>query len=203
MQPSLDLDDSPEVHHVHGAEVRLWRAFSSPTEATEILDALRAQPGWRQDRITLYGRSHPIPRMHRWFATHQQSYRWSGIDMLPEAFPSCLDRVREQLRTTTGTSFNTALANLYRDGADGMGWHADDERTLGKHPAIASYTVGETRRFLMRRKDDHSARLEFALDHGSLLLMSGATQELWEHSVPKTKKPRGPRINLTFRRMQP
>jgi alkylated DNA repair dioxygenase AlkB len=78
-------------------------------------------------------------------------------------------------------------------------WHADDEPEFGPMPVIASWSLGATRRFDLRRVDDHSIKVELELHHGDLVIMSGTTQELWRHRVPKTKKPVGERINLTFR----
>ncbi len=95
--------------------------------------------------------------------------------------------------------FNAVLLNLYRDGRDGMGWHADDEPELGADPAIASVSLGAVRRFCLRHRRRKGLRADISLSHGSLLLMSGATQQHWVHAVPKTAVPTGERINLTFR----
>ena len=91
------------------------------------------------------------------------------------------------------------LLNLYRDGRDGMGWHADDEPELGRDPVIASVSLGATRRFCLRHRRRRNLRLDLPLPHGSLLCMSGATQHHWVHALPKTAPPVGERINLTFR----
>jgi alkylated DNA repair dioxygenase AlkB len=119
--------------------------------------------------------------------------------MHPEPFPEFLDPLRRRISQDGGVQFNTALANFYRDGRDGVSWHSDDEPELGRDPVIASLSLGATRRFLLRKKVDHSQCLEFELDHGSLLWMSGDTQEVWEHSVPKSGRQVAARINLTFR----
>jgi alkylated DNA repair dioxygenase AlkB len=95
------------------------------------------------------------------------------------------------------------LCNLYRDGTDGVDWHADDEPEFGPMPVIASLSLGATRRFDLRRVDDHSIKVELDLHHGDLVIMSGTTQTLWRHRVPKTKKLVGERINLTFRNVIP
>ena len=80
-------------------------------------------------------------------------------------------------------------------------WHADDERELGDEPIIGSLSLGATRRFDLRRVDDHSQRESIDLHHGDLVVMRGTTQALWRHRVPRTKRPVGERINLTFRRV--
>ena len=97
------------------------------------------------------------------------------------------------------SDFNSVLCNLYRNGQDSMGFHADNERELGQNPLIASLNLGETRRFLFRRKDDKTVKYELLLTSGSLLIMGGETQHYWHHAVPKEPKRSKPRINLTFR----
>ena len=99
-----------------------------------------------------------------------------------------------------GVEFNSALLNLYRNGQDSMGYHSDDEKELGKNPVIASVSLGATRKFLLRHKHDvNFAKHDLQLSQGSLLVMKGATQHFYKHSVPKTKMPVGERINITFR----
>jgi alkylated DNA repair dioxygenase AlkB len=99
--------------------------------------------------------------------------------------------------------FNSVLANLYRDGRDSMGWHSDDEPELGAQPVIASLSLGSTRRFVLKHRRDPSRKFALELPHGSLLLMRGATQANYRHALPRTARPVGPRINLTFRRISP
>jgi alkylated DNA repair dioxygenase AlkB len=107
----------------------------------------------------------------------------------------------QQIQTVCDYDFNCVLLNLYRDGADSNGWHADNEKELGKHPQIASYSFGAARFFHFKHRSIKEQRYKVELHHGSLLLMEGAMQEHWLHQIPKTKKPLEPRINLTFRRI--
>jgi alkylated DNA repair dioxygenase AlkB len=102
-----------------------------------------------------------------------------------------------------GQRFNSVLLNLYRDGRDGMGWHSDDEPELGPDPVIASVSLGATRRFRMRHRKQRGETMGIDLEHGSVLLMRGPTQHRWLHAVPKTTRPVGERINLTFRLVSP
>ena len=84
---------------------------------------------------------------------------------------------------------NSVLVNYYRDGKDSMGWHSDDEKELGINPIIASISLGSSRKFKMKHntnKNDDS-KIDVTLDHGSLLVMKGATQHFWKHCIPKTK----------------
>lgn len=186
-----------------GAVVQLIPEYLSLSDANRLLSLLDALPGWRQDHIRVYGKPHPLPRLHRWFADSRQTYRWSGIDMAPEPFPEALQVILRRLKDDSGVDFNTALGNLYRDGGDTVSWHSDDESDLGPDPVIASLSLGATRRFVLRRKSDHAVTIPFELTHGSLLWMSGATQRFWEHSVPRTARNVGRRINLTFRAIRP
>jgi alkylated DNA repair dioxygenase AlkB len=95
------------------------------------------------------------------------------------------------------------LANRYRDGRDAMGWHSDDEPELGPAPVIASVSLGASRRFVLKHRDDPAQKLALELDHGSLLVMAGATQRHYKHALPRTARPVGERINLTFRHILP
>ena len=98
--------------------------------------------------------------------------------------------------------FNSVLLNYYRDQNDSMGLHSDDERELGPEPVIASLSLGETRTFLLKHKTCEALKTyRLALPSGSLLVMRGTTQSHWRHGIAKCKAKRGPRINLTFRKV--
>ena len=181
------------------SEVQFTQRFIDSKEADYLFGSLRELNGWRQDFIRIFGKAQPLPRLHRWFAGSEQPYRWSGIEMNPEPFPDYLREILARLWDRTGIQFNTALGNLYRDSKDSVAWHSDDEPDLGPNPIIASLSLGATRRFLLRRKDNHKEVKVYELTHGSLLLMTGSTQAYWEHTIPKTRHRVGPRINLTFR----
>lgn len=179
-------------------DIQFVPQFLTIEQADRLLEMLKEMPGWQQDNIQIYGRSIPLPRLHRWFAEFNETYHWSGLEMRPEPFPEALRGLLQRLEAENGTKFNTSLGNLYRGGKDSVSWHSDDEPELGVNPVIASLSLGATRRFLMRRKD-RSETMTFDLTHGSLLWMAGSTQTHWEHSLPKTTKDVDPRINLTFR----
>ena len=199
MQSSLFAAASERVAEAAGGTIRLVPGYLSILEADALFEKLRDLPGWRQDQIRVYGKTHPLPRLHRWFADSNEPYRWSGIVMEPEPFPEFLAGLRQRIDSDSGVHFNTALGNFYRDGRDGVSWHADDEPELGPKPVIASLSLGATRRFLLRKKADRAQCLAFSLTHGSLLWMLGDTQQVWQHSIPKASRTVGPRINLTFR----
>jgi alkylated DNA repair dioxygenase AlkB len=129
------------------------------------------------------------------------SYRYSGTEFEPRAWPGILLTIRARLADELGLDFNSVLANRYRDGRDAMGWHSDDERELGSAPTIASLSLGATRRFVLKHRLHPERKLALDLPRGSLLVMSGATQRHYRHALPRTARPVGERINLTFRRI--
>jgi alkylated DNA repair dioxygenase AlkB len=173
--------------------------FVSEGERSTLFRSIREGIPWQQDHLKMFGKTHPVPRLHQWFADDGLVYRWSGLRMVPVPWPSALLALRQRLHQHTGLHFDTCLANLYRDGKDTVGWHADDEPELGPDPVIASVSLGATRDFVLRSKAT-GERVVFPLTAGSLLVMGGATQRLYEHSLPRRKRVHDPRINLTFRR---
>lgn len=163
-----------------------------------VLDELTEQTSWAQESITLFGRQVPQPRLTAWFGLGMDVRTRYRTTAPAEPWPPPLEAMRRDLEAHTGVPFNSALANLYRDGGDAVAWHADDEPALGPAPVIASVSLGAPRRFRLRRRDG-SLATEVTLGRGDLLVMGGDTQRLWVHCVPRTKAVTGPRVNLTFR----
>jgi len=182
----LDTDCSVDLH-------REWVA-----ERDELLDDLLARTQWEQETITIFGRQVLQPRLTAWFGIAMDATTRYRTTRPPVPWPPLLGAVRERVAAHAGVDFNSALANLYRDGRDSVAWHADDEPALGAEPVIASVSLGATRRFAMCRRDK-THRFAVDLNHGDLLVMSGTVQHQWLHAIPKTIKPIGTRINLTFR----
>lgn len=170
------------------------------TASTEALHALLAEVPWESRSITLFGRQVPQPRLACWFG--DESYSYSGITLDPRPWSPRLADLKSAVEDVTGQVFNSVLVNLYRDGNDSMGWHADDEPELGPEPVIASVSLGRTRRFRLRHRETREI-VEIDLESGSLLVMSGLSQARWMHEVPKSRRIVEPRINLTFRRVFP
>ena len=166
------------------------------TEAREHLTALIDETPWESRNIVLFGREVPQPRLACWYG--DRGYTYSGLTLEPREFTPRLRALAEVAAGFADCSFNTVLANLYRDGRDSMGWHADDERELGAEPVIASLSFGAVRRFRFRHRESREA-VEVALEPGSVLVMRGLTQHCWMHDLPKTTKVTEPRVNLTFR----
>jgi alkylated DNA repair dioxygenase AlkB len=184
------------------AEIAFDAHWLPEPDASRLLGGLRECVPWEVHRIRLFGREHASPRLSCWIGDPGTGYRYSGSYFEPHPWPPELAVLRERLRTELGISFNSVLANLYRGGHDCMGWHSDDEAELGPAPMIASVSLGATRRFVLKHRAEPQRKLEIALPHGSLLVMSGATQRNYRHALPRTAKPVGERVNLTFRRIE-
>ncbi|MEJ2162090.1 MAG: alpha-ketoglutarate-dependent dioxygenase AlkB [Robiginitalea sp.] len=170
--------------------------------ADMLLNRLIEEVPWQQDNIRIFGKTYQQPRLTALYAENERSYTYSGITMNPLPFPSILQPVKEAVEKRADHKFTTCLLNLYRDGNDSNGWHADNEKELGSNPVIASLSLGATRAFHLKHLEDKSLRYRLFLEHGSLLIMGGAMQHHWLHQIPKTRKPVGRRINLTFRSIQ-
>ncbi len=184
---------------VHG-DVALEAEWLDPAAADRLLDELRDTLPWENHRVRLFGREHASPRLSCWLGDPGAVYRYSGNVFEPRAWTPALLQLRERLQAELGVEFNSVLANRYRNGRDCMGWHSDDERELGDAPMIASVSLGATRRFVVAHRQGQE-RLAFDLPHRSLLVMAGATQRCYRHALPRTARPVGERINLTFRRI--
>jgi alkylated DNA repair dioxygenase AlkB len=181
------------------ADVILFPAFFAVAEADGLFAALTDGIAWKQDTIKLYGRVMDQPRLTAWYGDAGRSYTYSGITMSPQPWTPELLQIRQQVETVAGVVFNSVLLNQYRDERDSVSWHSDDEPELGVNPVIASVSFGAARRFQFKHKADPEKRVAVDLTHGSLLLMRGPTQHFWKHQIPKSSRPHGPRINLTFR----
>lgn len=178
-----------------------YEHFLSAAEADQLFSQLYHEIPWRQDTIQLFGRPHKIPRQQHFQGEPGLLYQYSGLVMHAQPLHPAVGRLKQAIERRCDARFNCVLLNLYRDGGDSMGWHSDDEAELGQNPVIASVTLGTPRRFLLRQREDNSLRREILLGHGSLLLMAGDLQHQWQHSVPKSRKVKSARINLTFRRI--
>jgi len=153
---------------------------------------------WQHDTAVMFGKPIVTARKVAWYGDMNFSYTYSGATRHALPWTKELQALKKLTEELTDTSYNSCLLNLYHNGDEGMSWHSDDENSLGKNSTIASLTFGAERRFCLRhRKTKYDA--EVMLEHGSLLVMKGTTQTYWLHSLPKTKKIRTPRINLTFR----
>ncbi len=184
------------------ADLGFAAAWMEASSAHALQQTLRAQLPWSVHRIRLFGREVDSPRLSAWIGDPDATYRYSGTRFDPHPWPQVLEPLRERLSGMLGVPFNSVLANLYRDGRDAMGWHSDDEPELGPEPVIASLSLGAMRRFVLKHRNNPAHRLALDLPAGSLLVMRGATQRFYRHALPRTARPVGERINLTFRWIQ-
>jgi alkylated DNA repair dioxygenase AlkB len=180
------------------ADLSFWRQMDLGRPCDSLLQELIESTDWRQEEITVYGKSYLQPRLSAWHG--DLSYSYSGIRLEPLPWTPILLDLKARVEALTGNEFNSVLLNYYRDQNDSMGMHSDDERELGPQPAIASLSLGDERRFLLKHKNRKDLKtVKLALHSGSLLLMRGDTQQYWRHGINKETRPCGPRINLTFR----
>ena len=189
-ETNLQLPDS---------DIRYFSNFLNSEKADSYLESFRKNVRWQQDDISIFGKTYAQPRLTALFGNNGKPYSYSNITMQPYEFTSDLLEIKKRIETKTKAIFTTCLLNLYRDGNDSNGWHADNEKELGVNPVIASITLGQERFFHLKHRTQKEQKHKLLLEHGSLLLMQGETQHQWLHQIAKTKKPIGERINLTFR----
>lgn len=190
---SLDIPD---------AEVSYSPSVDFGANPDLILKQLIEQIPWRSEVISLLGKQHQQPRLTAWFGDAEARYTYSGLSLDPLPWTDLLSGLRSRVEAMSGTPFNSVLLNYYRDHRDSMGMHSDDEAELGRNPTIASVSFGAQRVFVLKHKFRKELKpIHVPLDHGSLLLMKGATQHYWKHGINKLSQPCGPRVNLTFRRI--
>jgi alkylated DNA repair dioxygenase AlkB len=193
----------PERIELRDADVRVWRSAWDATHANRVFDEFIATVAWAQEEIVIFGSRHRVPRLVSWHGDPGTTYEYSGTMHEPQPWTPTLIAIRQRVEGLTGCAFNSVLLNRYRDGRDGMGWHADDERELGIHPVITSVSFGATRRFQLRHRRDGLEKATLELGNGDVLLMGGEMQRNFVHAVPKTTRSVGERINLTFRLVRP
>ncbi len=178
--------------------VYLFEDAVGARDGTLLLERLLAEMDWRQEWLQVMGKRVAVPRLTAWYG--DKGYRYSGIDHRPRRWCEPLPVLKDIAEACAGQVFNGVLLNFYRDGRDSVSWHSDNEAELGRHPVIASVSLGATRRFVLKHRGD-GARVVLDLGHGGCLVMAGATQEHWVHSIAKSRRAVGARVNLTFRKI--
>ncbi len=196
----LASDDGEQLLPAEGSAVLYRNALSAPA-ADEAMEMLMATVPWQQHHVRVFGRAVAQPRLVAWFGDAGRSYSYSGLTLEPMQWTDTLSALRSRCEGLARSSFNSGLANLYREGKDSVSWHADDEPELGADPVIASVSLGAERRFDLRNK--HSGEtIKTMLPAGSIVVMSHGCQQHWLHQVPKMLRVAEPRINVTFRTIQ-
>lgn len=181
------------------ASIEYYPNFFDSSQSEQLFTKLLEEIPWQLDNITIFGKTHPQPRLTALFGNEGKPYSYSNIIMQPHPWNPILMFIKSEIETICNENFTTVLLNLYRDGKDSNGWHADNEKELGRNPVIASVSFGAERSFHLKHNSIVDAKQKITLENGSLLLMKGETQHFWKHQIPKTAKPIGSRINLTFR----
>lgn len=181
-----------ELYHLPG--------FYPAPQADRYFQTLYQTLAWQQERLFIYGRWLNVPRLMAWYGDDGANYRYSGVEHSPMPWTALLSELRAEMEAVCGQDFNSVMANLYRDGRDSMGCHADDEKELGQNPVIASLSFGDSR-LLRFKHNQRGEKLDVELGHGDLLIMAGSLQHHWKHELPKTRQAKTARINLTFRRI--
>ena len=191
--------NDPIVIEKRDADILYYPGFISAEDGREHFSWLLENTPWQQDDIKVFGKIYQQPRLTAFYADNGKSYSYSNIQMDPLEFNPVLNSIKLSVEDICGMRFSSCLLNLYRNGQDSNGWHADDEKELGINPVIASVSLGAERVFHLKHRKNKAWKHKLILEHGSLLLMKGSTQHNWLHQIPKTKKEVGKRINLTFR----
>lgn len=190
----------PQTIERPGLQVRYWSRWLA--EPALWQQRLEQEVPWRQEQITLWGRSHPLPRLTCWMADPGCSYTYSGVRNVVVPWTAGVQELRQRVESQLGWQFNSLLLNFYRNGRDKLDWHADDERELDPAAPIASLSLGAARSFRLRpcsAARTPADTLSLELGHGDLLVMDPPTQQHWHHQVPQRLRLEVPRLNLTFR----
>ena len=198
----MTVEKSPGVVNLLSRDGRAdyYGQVLEAAEAAKYLGRLLEEIEWRNDEAVIFGRHIVTRRKVAWYGDSTYTYTYSNITRQALPWTADLLALKGLAERLTGARYNSCLLNLYHDGDEGMAWHSDDEKELEPDGAIASLSFGAERRFLLRHRESKET-VEVLLAAGSLLVMRGTTQTHWLHSLPKMKKVRSPRVNLTFRSM--
>jgi alkylated DNA repair dioxygenase AlkB len=184
---------TPLAEHIY-----YWESIYSEAESVDYFNRLASFTSLKQGLIHMFGKQLKTPRFESFHCIHPIPYRYSGQELTASPFIEPLFEIMNRVEELTGQTYNSVLINLYRNGMDSNGWHADNEKELGKNPVIASVSFGAERTFKLKSIAGDKAH-SIKLGNGSLLLMGGNTQHEYKHCIPKEPKVLEPRINLTFR----
>ena len=187
------------IFDLQDADLEYYPNFFDINKSNELFQKLKTEVPWQQDDIKVYGKIYAQPRLTALYGNEGKPYGYSNIIMQPHKWSPLIMYIKNEIENVCPENFTTVLLNNYRDGRDSNGWHADNEKELGRNPIIASVSFGSERVFQMKHNTIKELKQNIILEHGSLLIMKGTTQHFWKHQIPKTAKPISERINLTFR----
>ncbi|KAK9728186.1 hypothetical protein K7432_001241 [Basidiobolus ranarum] len=195
----------PIIRELHGGTGTLayYPRYFTQAQADKYLKYLEENLSWKRYPITMFGKVIQQPRTIAYIG--DKEYTYSGLTLGPTEWDPIVREISYQLEDTLRLPrdyFNFVLCNRYEHGEEYMGYHSDNEKPLGERPIIASTTFGQARPFFFKHKTDKNKKVEYNLEHGSTLIMSGLTQKYWKHALPKRPKANfKSRINLTFRKV--
>ncbi|HEY9364833.1 MAG TPA: alpha-ketoglutarate-dependent dioxygenase AlkB [Chitinophagaceae bacterium] len=184
----------------NGGIVNYYGKVLTPQQANHYFKILLETIAWKNDEAIIFGKHIITKRKVAWYGDDDYAYTYSNTTRQALQWTKELLELKNIAEEKTGTIYNSCLLNLYHSGDEGMAWHSDDEKSLGKNSPIASFSLGAERQFAFRHKQTKQ-RISLVLENGSLMVMKDATQTNWLHRLPPTKKIKLPRINLTFRIM--
>lgn len=190
--------DSPLNILPYDGEVLYYGHLLTEAQAMHYYNVLLDEIHWQHDEAVIYGKRIVTKRKVAWYGDERYDYTYSRTTKTALPWTTALIELKEMVEKTCNCKFNSCLLNLYHDGDEGMAWHSDDEKALGKNTVIGSLSLGAVRKFSFKHKQTGEKK-EIILDNGSLLSMQGTTQTHWLHRLPKSTKIKHPRINLTFR----
>jgi alkylated DNA repair dioxygenase AlkB len=198
----MDLFSNGEIVNLlpYDGTVNYFGKVIAQKEAHHYLDRLLKTIEWKNDEAVIFGKHIITNRKAAWYGDKPYLYTYSNTTKQALAWTKELLELKTITEKMTGAIYNSCLLNLYHTGDEGMAWHSDDEKSLGKNATIASFSFGAERNFLFKHKNSKQ-RLSILLENGSLLVMKDATQTHWWHRLPKSAKVKYPRVNLTFRTM--
>lgn len=196
----MTLFDEPINKNVlpYDGDVQYLGKIFSQAEADTYYRRLMSTIAWKNDEVIIFGKHIVTDRKVAWYGDKAHQYKYSGITREGLLFTDDLLHIKTIVENISKETFNSCLLNLYENGGQAMGWHSDDEKSLGEKNVIASVTFGAERSFSFKHKQTKE-KAALYLENGSLLIMKGETQKHWLHSLPKSTKITTPRINLTFR----
>eukprot|EP01125_Pyxidicula_operculata_P021886 TRINITY_DN8728_c0_g1_i1.p1 TRINITY_DN8728_c0_g1~~TRINITY_DN8728_c0_g1_i1.p1 ORF type:complete len:265 (+),score=36.75 TRINITY_DN8728_c0_g1_i1:139-933(+) len=194
----LDSSNKQNIVDDRGAVVDVYKYFLSKGEAKELFENLMKGLDWQNEVVRLNDTVVEAPRLVAVLGPEGTHYRYSGSIKTASGWHFMVEEMKERLRKEFGQDYNFALCNLYRDGNDSIGLHADAEEDIVEDSIIASLSLGATRDFILQNKQTEEIK-KVSLPSGSLLLMMGKTQKLYRHEVQKDISVKEPRINITFR----
>lgn len=198
----LFSNEEPIFLNLPDAEFIYYPNFFDVEKANILFEKLLNEIKWQHDEITIFGKKILQPRLTALYGNEGKSYGYSNIVMHPHPLNRTLTFIKDEIENKIKEHFTTVLLNLYRNENDSNGWHADNEKELGRDPIIASLSLGEERIFQIKHNTNKEIKQSLILQHGSLLVMKNGSQIHYKHQIPKSSSPKKPRINLTFRQIK-